>query len=656
MALDYDVRAKLTLDGKAAKGQLKQAGKDAKVLKQNLQGATDAASGLWTKVLAVGGAYVGLNSAISVISRLTTGAVGYTAALEKSSIGLTSVISAVEGISWDKAAARAGLAFEEIKDLAVKSPASPQELFGIFQGIAGPIEAAGFGLQKVLDITEATVSAASALDIDFQQAQRDITMMVRGAAGMEVKLFSMLRSTGAIAESTEEWNQKLTAQERVTKLTEALDKFKSAGDKYGHSWSGVTSTFHGIVQEFGRAGISPVMDAISGRLDTFNSYLIANQDQITETISSVGHTAAVAISNVFDKAQTGFTWTVNHWGEITDRFESLVSSIQRLAPVLAGLGLANAALGGNALGVAYSVFGGGGGGDSGGGIDGMSDDEMSEAGYRKNKRGRWVDSAGKFAAGGAATAAGGASASGAAATVSALAGPLTLALFAMASVAAFASDHLQVFSEIWHQATDGMGSELMGLWQAIKDAVLPLLKNWGGVIAALLVPAFQLLVFVFRLVVKGLTLLIEAAGMVYSWIYSKLSPAFEMMVELFDVFGEALQKLGRVLGLEVDRVQNLAKGPDPEAAKYEGGFDAWLKEHQGFGGSRIAPMLDRQQELMRVPSGRSSVVNDFRGSKITIKQDFKGKHDPDRIVQAMMLDLTRQAEFRVTGGGNPLSR
>ncbi|CAB4154998.1 hypothetical protein UFOVP650_61 [uncultured Caudovirales phage] len=660
MSQDYDVRAKLILDSRKGQGQLQQAAKGAKQLQKNLAGASREAGNVWGKIAGLAAGYVGLNAMVGTMARLTSGAVSYTAALEKSRIGLTSILAAVENTTWEKAAKRADIAFEELKQKAVESPATPQELFGIFNGIVGPIEAAGYGMQKVLDLTTDTVSAASALDVDFQQAQRDITMMVRGAAGMDVKMFSLLRSTGAIAESTEDWNQKLTGSERVEKLSAALSKFRQAGERYGKSWAGVTSTFHGITQEFGRSAFTPIMAAISTRLDRFNTYLIANQQTIGAWFENLGNRAGSAIGNAFDRAEHGFKWVLANWDTILDRVDSTVEKMKKIAPVLA-LAYAGRGLAGKGLDSLIEGVGGGGKNSKAAeAFAGMSDDEMTGLGFRRNKSGKWIDGAGKFVAGaagaGVATAGAGGAGAGATAAAGAALGPVTLAIAAIAAVAAFASDHLQVFSEIWTNATAGMGEELMVLFLTVKDAVMPLLKSWGGVLAMVLVPAFQLLVFVFRLLVKGLTLVIGVIGQVYQWIYEKITPAFELLLDLFALFGDALVSLGRVLGLEVDRVQNLAKKTDPEAAKYEGGFEGWLAEHQGHF-ARGNTGNDRASELFKVPDARATTVNDFRGSRITIKQDFKGNHDPDRIVSAMTRDLARQAESRISSGySNALSR
>jgi hypothetical protein len=483
----------------------------------------------------------------------------------------------------------------------------------------------------VLDITTVTVSAASALNVDFGQAQRDISLMVRGAAGMDVKLFSLLRSTGAIAESTEDWNKKLTAAERVNKLSDALGKFRSAGDKYAKSWAGVTATFGGIVQEFGRAGMAPILSLIGYRLEKVNDYLLENRASIEATLTSLGNRTANALDSVFTKAQNGFEYTVKNWDRILGKISEATEQMRRFAPLLAAAYGAKALAGGgsgvlNAFGV---------GGDGGGGL-----------------------AAGKFA-GGAAGAAGvgaaGGGAAGAGGFLAAISGPLVAALAAAGAVAAFASDHFQAFSAIWENMTAGMGGQLMELWESLKGAFLPLLKNWGGVISVLLLPVLQLLMFSFRGLIKALTLLLDGAAAVYGWIYDKLNPAFTFLLDLFVQFGDALRDLGKILGFEVQKIRGFTI-EDKEAHKYEGGFDAFVADKQGFMGRRLNgdPEMAKQAELLRtMPAQRSTTVNDFRGSRITVKQEFAGKHDPDRILQAMVSDITRQAERRISSGYMP---
>jgi hypothetical protein len=72
----------------------------------------------------------------------------------------------------------------------------------------------------------------------------------------------------------------------------------------------------------------------------------------------------------------------------------------------------------------------------------------------------------------------------------------------------------------------------------------------------------------------------------------------------------------------------------------------------------IMSMNDRIQSMGPAGNGQSldmkgkpmtKTVNDFRGSRITVKQDFR-QADPDRIAIQMIEDINRQAEARTQSG------
>jgi hypothetical protein len=52
------------------------------------------------------------------------------------------------------------------------------------------------------------------------------------------------------------------------------------------------------------------------------------------------------------------------------------------------------------------------------------------------------------------------------------------------------------------------------------------------------------------------------------------------------------------------------------------------------------------------PADRATTVNDFRGSRITVNQEFR-QNDPDRVLMYMIEDINRQAEARITSNFVP---
>ena len=89
----------------------------------------------------------------------------------------------------------------------------------------------------------------------------------------------------------------------------------------------------------------------------------------------------------------------------------------------------------------------------------------------------------------------------------------------------------------------------------------------------------------------------------------------------------------------------------PDRKKQYGDPIEELKERYGTGareGSFGTEQFNQQISSMKKPK----TTFDFRGSKITLKQEFR-QADPDRVAIQMMKDLARYSEQRVTSGFVP---
>ena len=214
---DFDIEAVLSLETRAALGGIRALGGQLSALGDRISGANGMFGGMVQNVLALGAGYVGVNALASGFSGLVRSAAEFETSMQTTEIGLSSIMASVEGLSFEQARQVAGSVFRDLTDEALRSTATTEELFSIYSAIYGPIRNAGFALDEVLGITSQTALAASALGVDFQQASRDISAMVRGAAGVDVRLFSSLRSMGAITEDAQEFNR-LTQAERIQRL------------------------------------------------------------------------------------------------------------------------------------------------------------------------------------------------------------------------------------------------------------------------------------------------------------------------------------------------------------------------------------------------------------------------------------------------------
>jgi hypothetical protein len=666
----YDVRASLTMAAKNA-GALKQSARDARQLAAELRGGSNAARQMFGQMLALGGAYAGVRLLTSAFRGLVGSAVSYTSELERTKIGLQSVISAVEEIPWEEAGRRGEAAFKRVREMAILSPATSKEMFDIFQGIVGPIERAGFSMNKVLSITNDTVLAASALGVDYAQASRDINMMARGTAGMEVKMFSMLRSTGAIAEDAETWNKLLPAQ-RVEKLSAALKKFASSGKAFGSSWAGVTSTFKDLVDNFKQAAFAPIMKVLGRNLEKFNGYILEHRTELEAFFQRVGTDIGFWLQHAIDRGKQGFTWITDNWGLIIDKFDRVVAGTKEIAPIIAKAALAwqgvqltrDIAGAGMQAGSALSSLAASAAGTAGGAFAarGASAAEVTTGVTRmfqlEGATGGFTEA--MLAGGGAAAAGGGGGAGAAAAGTMATLG-VGLAIFAavlaaVAGVVLVVRENWEAFKTTFLDSTLQLGELLVGLGKALWKFLAPALKVIGHIILAVLGPAWILLSTLLKGVVVVLTVVFDILGSITETIYNTLQPAFRFVQDGIASIAKTFTDLFGYLLDEKESVDREFKKARYEAAWGPGGSQVGLPTDPGTNWDRWNPALSGpiktldQVDLSKVPKAGMNVTNDFRGSRIQVKQEFKGDTDPDRVVQAMVHDLTRQAEQRISSG------
>lgn len=631
---DFDIEAVLSLETRAALGGIRSLGGQLSALGDRISGANGMFGGMVQNVLALGAGYIGVNALASGFSGLVRSAAEFETSMQTTEIGLSSIMRSVEGVSFEQARQLAGSVFNDLTDAALRSTATTEELFGIYSSIYGPIRSAGYGLEDILGLTSQTALAASALGVDFQQASRDVSAMVRGSAGIDVRLFSALHSMGAITEDAQEFNR-LTQAERISRLQAALQGFDEAGEAYATSLPGVTSSFMDVAQQLRRAAFRPVFDVLATSLGSVNERLLANREGIESVLSGLGERAAGALSNVFDRAFDGIDYITTHWGEFQAQIERVVATVYRMAPYLmsAARSFAMIQIGRQVVGSGISALGAG----------------ASFAG----SLGGLLGGGAAAAEGGAAAAAGGAAAAGAGGAgglaalgpilegLSVAAAPLALALGAVTSLVSFATEYWDGILAVFEPLTpmlEGVYQEFERIGLFGGQTLSPVLDGVGFILAAILIPTLQLLLVVIRGAAAAFADFLEITAYVAEAVQGYLDEAVESFLEaaryisvmIGDLFGDATNSAAR----------------DREAQE---------AAHRAVGDLREQATRDAEApepSLTAPPTGRSTTHNDFRGSRISVRQEFR-EADPDRVAVDMINDIARLAEQRTQSGFVP---
>jgi hypothetical protein len=696
---NHEIRADLIGNDKGMSQAFGRASGSAQKLERSIGTAQSAADSLFSKLLAIGGTYASFNTAFGIFSRLTSSAIKYTSALEATKIGLSSIMSAVENVPWERATKMANVAFEKIKKMSITSPGSAQDMFGIFNGIVGPVRAAGAPLEKVYSLTNDTTLAAAALGVDFQQASRDINMMMRGAAGVDVKMFSLLKSTGAIAESTEQWNKSLTGAQRVEKLSAALAKFAGSGEAFGHSWAGVMSTFQGLTDELKRTTFQPLMKAVAHTVDGLNDVLDKHSDRIGRSFEWLGDSmvrvwdstlgrldwnqvmikferGVVVVGNAMQTAAHWADELSNNWGRLTKGISDAMPMLKMAAGIYLGHRVMGALGAGGAGGGGVAAAMGGGGGAPAGG-----------------KSGDWRSPFAKLASGGEAAVAGslgpvagyaagkGASGMGykTAAAASLLMPFAAPGLFLQAYLNQGKGEEGAGAPGGGGGGGGGAGEGLGGLatlansvsaalvvtehWSRINAAFAPTVEEAEQSTATLAKASLNAGTGVARLWGQ-IEVFAAGIGATFMPVLSKLQEAMAGVMDhvsmwadninyyLAPAFDYAIGKMGEI-------AVAISKFLDPLAKFFKlKTNEGWEKDTAEYTGQNLDyTMLQKTTTPSDfvTPNARkpSSVTNvNASGARVTIKQSF-GDQDPDRVVQLMMNDLTTQAESRLTSAFAP---
>jgi hypothetical protein len=634
---NYDVEAKITVKGDQSK-------KSVGGLVREVLGVTKATSSATSGIYSLLRSTVGLASAYFGVRALTSGFVGlaassfaYASTLDKQRTGLSAILAATQpmfaGISdgqerMNAAGVLGGAIFRQLQDDALKSVATSQEMFSIYSAIAGPLAGAGAKLSEIRQITNDTVAAASVLGVDFGQASRDIMLMSTGAAGMDTMLFRMLKSTGQITESTQEWNQMLP-EKRLARIKESLSGYRAAAGAFEKTLPGVTSSVLDFFQRFRAAFMAGPLEGLRKSLVRLVGIFQAHQSQILALLTTAGEAFDKYLEPVFTGIGDSVEYFLDNWEAISLRMQETWNNIkgwgafvgdkaEKFAPTLkgaaigyAGVKVASAAVGGSIPAAAGSAISG----------------QLAAAGTVIAEIAKDLFAVGLgfelvilpitvligF--------------------VGAMIDTWDSLLLVVMPIGAFLQE---IFTTLW------------GLLSSILSVVWPLAKIVGIILLGALVAVGGLLIGfarlvwpLFKLIIDGWTLIFEYIGKALDVVYGYFVKWFEGLAKFF----------GGVLDIGYDtRGERASSGGagwiDGFMDSFKANFEKFSKQ-KGEDESLIAAA-----EAGNKGKAKATTVNDFRGSKIEVKQDFR-QADPDRIWLQMVDGINEAATKRIASALTP---
>lgn len=129
--------------------------------------------------------------------------------------------------------------------------------------------------------------------VDSSQIGRDLSLMMRGQAGADVRSFMELKGQMGVKDAAA-FNA-LSAQKRFEKLDEVIKKNKDGIDAFANTWEAVSSTSESYMKSLVIAGSKPLFEEAKKNLKAMNDYLGKSMERVSEMAELFG---AMTVSSV----------------------------------------------------------------------------------------------------------------------------------------------------------------------------------------------------------------------------------------------------------------------------------------------------------------------------------------------------------------------
>jgi len=252
-------------------------------------------------------------------------------------------------------------AMAQIRADAAALPGEAQDYINIFRsGLAGMLQS-GLNTDGAVRMADRVGAVAAMLQVDSQQAGRDLALMLGGRAGGQVRLWTAIAAQVGV---TAHAFNALGAEQRRVLLDRALDRYNGAIEASGHTWSALTGTVKTFAQDSIRAFGGPFFDLAKRRLEGLVVYLNTHGADVTRQLEQWGVRGVGAMERMYDRGVRFVSFMRTHWramaDDALDRGRMLVSvygGLQAVRAAASGGSALMGALGSGAAGGATAALG-----------------------------------------------------------------------------------------------------------------------------------------------------------------------------------------------------------------------------------------------------------------------------------------------------------
>lgn len=264
---------------------------------------------------------IALGVGATLFGAATTGAVAFGRSLislgsnlEDTNLAIGAMLQANGATgSWAESMQFSQRAMAQIRADAAALPGEAQDYVNIFRsGLAGMLQS-GLDTAGAVRMADRVGAVAAMLQVDSQQAGRDLALMLGGRAGAQVRLWTAIQAQ--VGKTAHEFNQ-LSATQRRVLLDRALDHYNDAIGASGRTWSALTGTVNTFAQDALRAFGGPFYDLAKHKMEALVAYIGTHGTEITRRLEQWGVQGAGAFERIYERAANLFDFLRANWRTI----------------------------------------------------------------------------------------------------------------------------------------------------------------------------------------------------------------------------------------------------------------------------------------------------------------------------------------------------
>lgn len=667
MSVEYNVVANLILQGDgSASARLDAVGARADRVSHAMTGIGQrAAAGMAMLGSAVGGAidrmaslavatakWSAIAAAGGAIMATKVGLFDVNAQLEKTELGFATLFTMFGSAPDFAGGLQMGRELlEGIRQDAAALPGEFQDFASMAQTMTAPLTQLGEGIDGIRRVTRETVVTAAALGVNYDQAAREMAMLLEGHAGAHNILGMRLGIRADTRVEGKEWHEAGSA-DRLKYVEQLMGKTAPALDAYTRSWAGMSSTLVDSMKRFLGEATQPLFERMKGGLTKLLAYTDTHKDQIRQLESLISNRLIAAYDFLEAKVAalpSYVAWLEDHWevirGQVAGVGVTLESAFERAWPIVRKVGeflgheLENPAralkellairVGAAALQAAPGVLNAAGG------------------------------AAKLFGAGEGAAVAGGAAIAGTEAGTAVAGGAAAGVGGALAAVAApLIAIGVAIFDDFAGSAASAKAM-VTDMWDGITAALKPLFEQGSlvrdmlDVLGAVVIVNLRIFLAPIELMLKGVQIALELLNAGWTWLKDSMTSLYDSsstVKTIVDGVTDAFKWLVDVLKSVWERVRTFSIFEDSDLKPDEEVIDR---------STTAAPWLQASAEPMKgeqkPKQTEKSPVFYAPGAKFEIKLDVRNDN-PDRIVRRVFDEIGKVATRPITSAWAPPSK